>query len=178
MHFTYFSLPIFYSRKFITTIHDLTPLFYKTGLASTHHPLIYEIKYFFYKLVIKRQIKNALKIITPTAAVKQELMSLFDQVLNKKIVVTHEGVDYRLKQTVSNQSLRLRIGEHKYFLYVGNFYPHKNVAMLIRSFSDLPGQKLVLAGPTNYFSQKIEQLIQTLNLQKKIFLLKTRLLPI
>ena len=51
MHFTYFSYPIFYWKKFIATVHDTTPLLFKTGKASTKNQFIYQIKHFIYKLV-------------------------------------------------------------------------------------------------------------------------------
>ena len=35
MHFTYFSYPIIYLKKFVATVHDATPLLFKTGKAST-----------------------------------------------------------------------------------------------------------------------------------------------
>src|SRR3989344_5953270 len=44
MHFTYFSYPLLYRRPFIITIHDLTPLLFATGKASTHTKIIYSIK--------------------------------------------------------------------------------------------------------------------------------------
>src|SRR3989344_8561226 len=47
MHFTYFSYPVFYRRKFVATVHDLTPLLFKTGKASTKNSLIYGIKHLF-----------------------------------------------------------------------------------------------------------------------------------
>ena len=67
MHFTYFSYPVLYKKKFISTIHDVTPLYFKTGRASTKNPFIYELKHLAFKLVISEQVKNARAIITPSA---------------------------------------------------------------------------------------------------------------
>jgi len=166
MHFTYFSSPFFYPGKFIATIHDLTPWYFKTGKASTHNQLIYEIKYWFYKLIITRQVKKAVRIITPTYAVRDNLLRIFGKRLSPKIEVTHEGVNYQLKEIEANQNLNQKIKE-KYFLYVGNFYPHKNVEFLIKTFSQLKNQHLVLAGPANYFSQRLLRLIENLKTKEQ-----------
>ena len=63
MHFTYFGYPVFYRRKFIATVHDLTPLLFKTGKASTKNPLIYGIKHFFFKHILRSQIENAVSTL-------------------------------------------------------------------------------------------------------------------
>src|SRR3989338_6978695 len=45
VHFTYFSYPVAYKKKFISTIHDATPFYFKTGKASTKSKFLYEIKH-------------------------------------------------------------------------------------------------------------------------------------
>ena len=52
MHFTYFGHPILYRRKYISTVHDVTPLLFKTGKASTKNPLIYTIKHLVFSYVL------------------------------------------------------------------------------------------------------------------------------
>jgi len=164
MHFTYFSYPIFYWRKFIATIHDSTPLLFKTGRASTKNEFIYQIKHFVFKLVLWLQVNRAVKIITPTKTVKQELIRIYGSKISSKIQPIYEGVDYKLLETKENKNLDKKFGN--FFIYVGNFYPHKNVERLIRVFGDVEGKyKLILIGPDDYFSRKIE-------LRKNIFLLK------
>ena len=167
MHFTYFSLPLFYPGKFITTIHDLIPWMYKTGKASTHNRWFYEIKYLFYKLIILNQVKRAVQIITPTQAVKNDLLRIFGNQLDSKVKVIHEGVNYLLKEVMPNNSLKEKYRDG-YFLYVGNFYPHKNIEMLVKAFKKLKNERLILVGPKDYFSQKIINLVNELGLEKQI----------
>lgn len=45
----------------------------------------------------------------------------------------------------------------KYFLYVGNAYPHKNLEVLLESFKDIHGAKLVLVGKDDYFYKRLKQ---------------------
>ncbi|MCX6792284.1 MAG: glycosyltransferase family 1 protein [Candidatus Gottesmanbacteria bacterium] len=45
----------------------------------------------------------------------------------------------------------------KYFLYVGNAYPHKNLDVLLRAFSNMNDVKLVLVGKDDYFYKRLKQ---------------------
>ncbi len=56
-----------------------------------------------------------------------------------------------------------------FFLYVGNFYPHKNVERLLRAFSEIKNDiQLVLVGPNDYFCKRITSLIDELKLTGKV----------
>ncbi len=168
MHFTYFSYPVLYGRKFISTIHDTTPLFFKTGKASTRNPLIYEIKHKAFKAVLKSQIRNALKIITPTKTVKKQLTGLYGHSYGDKIMPIYEGIDRTLQKTAENKELG-KTFDKPFFVYVGNFYPHKNVESLIKAFSKIEyAYQLVLVGPDDYFAKRISKLISQLKQETKI----------
>jgi glycosyltransferase involved in cell wall biosynthesis len=109
--------------------------------------------------VLKAQIKNALKIITPTKTVKKQLTTLYGQTYGEKIIPIYEGVDRSLQKAEANISLS-KIFKQQYFLYVGNFYPHKNVEILIRAFRKIINKhKLILVGPNDYFAKRLFQLI-------------------
>lgn len=169
MHFTYFSYPVLYKRPFIATIHDVTPLLYKTGKASTLNPFIYETKYAIFKYVLASQVKNAKWIITPTEWVKKQIVQSYGKKYADKIQSIHEGVNYELMESTENISLKNKFTK-SFFLYVGNFYPHKNVERLIEAFkiyyhSEVEKRQknkvqLVLIGPDNMFAQKLKQKIE------------------
>lgn len=168
MHFTYFGYPIFYPRRFISTVHDTTPLFFKTGKASTGNPFTYEIKHKVFKTVLKTQIKNALKVITPTKTVKKQLVHLYGHSYGDKIIPIHEGVDRTLQKAKENTALS-KTFEQPFFIYVGNFYPHKNVEMLIRAFVRINNKnKLILIGPNDYFAKRLLHLVHELGQDNKI----------
>lgn len=168
MHFTYFSYPVLYGRRFVSTIHDTTPLFFKTGKASTKNPFAYEIKHKVFKAVLKSQIKNALKIITPTKTVKKQLISLYGHSYGEKIIPIYEGVDRTLQKVQENKALVKTI-KQPFFLYVGNFYPHKNVETLIKAFSKIEyAYQLILVGPDDYFAKRLAKLIKELKQETKI----------
>jgi glycosyltransferase involved in cell wall biosynthesis len=56
----------------------------------------------------------------------------------------------------------------KYFLYVGNAYPHKNLERLIQAFKKIVNEhqdlKLILVGQKDYFYQRLEKEYQSDNI--------------
>lgn len=173
MHFTYFSFPAFYRKKFIATIHDLTLIYFKTGKASTKNPILYELKHNIFKYVLKTQINNAVKIITPSIAVKKQLVDNYGQDLSNKIMPIYEGVNHEIVKIKENTVLKNKF-PGKFFIYVGNFYPHKNVESLIRAFSAIKENiQLILLGPDDFFLSRIRELIVNLKLEEKIIYFKT-----
>jgi glycosyltransferase involved in cell wall biosynthesis len=157
MHFTYFSYPVFYKRPFIATVHDITPLTHKTGRASTLSPWLYELKHAAFKYVLGQQVKNAKRIITPTDAVKKQLFEIYGLKYMDKITPVYEGVNYELMNAKENESLKKQFHK-RFFLYVGNFYPHKNVGSLLEAYKSLKTDtELILVGPENYFSDTLKE---------------------
>jgi len=178
MHFTYFSYPVLYKRPFIATVHDVTPLLFKTGKASTLNPLLFEIKHLAFKYVLSQQIKQARIIITPTQVVKDQLVDIYGHKSANKIIPIYEGVSIDLMNASENIELKKSLTS-PYFLYVGNFYPHKNVDRLIEAFdkmlkpSNSAGRQvqhdnlpeLLLVGPDNMFAQKLKQKMRQENIE-------------
>lgn len=155
MHFTYFSYPVFYPGKFIATVHDVTPILFKTGRASTRNPLIYRLKHFLFKLILKTQIMRAKKIITPTRVVRKQLIDIYGRSVDAKSEAVLEGVSYQIRSVNENNELKNKYAD--FFIYVGNFYPHKNVENLIIAFRGTKiSSKLLLIGPDDYFTQRLK----------------------
>lgn len=164
MHFPYFSLPIFYKKPYVVTIHDLIINHYSSGKASTLFPLFYFFKRNVYKSIIQIASKNAKKIIVPSVATKNEIIDHL-KINTEKIAVTYEASG--LSKNVSNGETGNNLG--KYFLYVGNAYPHKNLENLIKVFNNFSKQKnikLILVGKKDYFYKRLEKTIKS---EKVIF---------
>lgn len=170
MHFTYFSYPILYRRPYIATVHDVTPLLFKTGKASTKNPLIYWIKHKVFSYVLKSQINNSTHIITPTNAVKNQILSIYKNIKYEKITPIYEGINQELLSCKIDAKQRDNpLFKSKFVIYVGNFYPHKNVENLIRAFSIVKTQvKLLLIGPHDHFSSRILNLIKKKKQEERI----------
>ena len=171
MHFTYFSYPVLYCKKFIATVHDTTPLLFKTGKASTKNQFVYKVKHLFFRIILRCQIKRSIKIITPTFTVKEQLEDIYGKKISKKILPIYEGVNYKIIKTMGNKDLSKKF--NNFFIYVGNFYPHKNVEKLIYAFKNIDKKyKLILLGPDDYFSNRILRCIDTSKSGNNISLFK------
>lgn len=177
VHFPYFSVPIFYKKPFVITIHDLIINHYPTGKASTLPSPIYYFKLMSYKFIINKVAQKSQKIITVSQSTKDEIVRHL-QIPNEKIVVTYEGVEKLVASSKYSVAGKKDITTNNqqqptnYFLYVGNAYPHKNLERLIEAFTlvirDYPDVKLVLVGKKNYFYERLEQRVKGMYMDKHI----------
>ena len=188
MHFPYFSIPIRYSRPYIVTIHDLILHHFATGEATTLPFQIYKLKLAGYKYIMNRAARNAKRIITVSHATSKEIIDHL-HVNPSKVSVIYEGVDPAIKNrkpyhkgtsysptgglspSEGRIAAKTENRKHgKYFLHVGNVYPHKNAKRLIEAFSQVnsDGYSLLFVGKKDYFMQKLEKFVIKSNLEKKV----------
>lgn len=164
MHFPHFNVPIFCPVKFVVTVHDLILIKFPTQRATTLAPLIYQIKNFFYKIVITLAVKRARKVLAVSEYTKKDMVRQF-KIKSEKVVVTYEGVaDFSLERPGAGNSADILMKYNitkPYLLYVGNAYPHKNLESLLRVHSAINQQaknlKLVLVGKDDYFYHRLKQ---------------------
>ncbi len=151
VHFPHFNIPILYQGKFFVTIHDL--LMHKRQSAATTLPLLfYMIKHFGYKLVFKRAIQEAIKVIVPSNFVKNEISAIYPESLGK-LEVIYEGVDKNVSRGLGGYLRRNHLNK-PYFLYVGSVYPHKNVERAIEA-AVFCKKTLVIVTPRNIFLKRL-----------------------
>ena len=165
MHFTHFNAPILYLKPFVVTIHDLILQKFPTAKNT----LLARWKYFFknigYKVVIRLVLARAKKIIAVSRFVKEDIVRSLG-VAEERVSVIYEGAPIlaESKGQIANSEEILK--KHKikkpYLLYVGNAYPHKNLARLFDAFKMLreqncAGLSLVLVGGEDYFYKKLQQ---------------------
>lgn len=159
IHFPYISIPILYKKPFVVTIHDLIVHHFSTGKATTLPPLLYKVKRLGYDQVIKHAVFSSRKIIVPLEATKQDLIASIG-VDSKKIEVTGEGFDSHLKSNPeADEFVKQHLTDNKYFMYVGNAYPHKNIERLVNIFLEFCKKstcKLVLVGKEDAFYNKLK----------------------
>lgn len=157
MHFPYFSVPLFYKKPFVVTIHDLIINHYPTGQASTLPYPMYWVKLQVYKYIISQAAKRAASVIAVSKATRDEIVQHFF-LPEQKITITYEGVDTAVKSAADKEC---RVDVKNYFLYVGNAYPHKNLKSLITAFSiirqDHADLSLVLIGKDDFFSRRLQK---------------------
>lgn len=172
MHFPYFSLPIFYKKPFVVTIHDLIIHHFSTGKASTLPLPLYHAKRAAFSYVLRHALKKSRKVIVPLHAVKKDIIDTFSLSENK-IAVTYEGFDKSISPESSVISRQKTTSDQRpatYFLYVGNAYPHKNIETLIKGFlhfkkEDKKDIQLYLVGKEDFFYKRLKSKLS--NVQKK-----------
>lgn len=151
MHFPYFSVPIFYKKPFLVTIHDLIYHHYATGESSTLPYWLFGMKMFSYRVVINHAIGSAKKIIAVSEFTKKDIVKEM-HIDPERIEVIYESADdFKVKGNVKNEY-------DNYFLYVGNIYPHKNSDLLVKAFLSLKEKdiKLIFVGKTDHFYKKMK----------------------
>ncbi|PIZ97851.1 MAG: hypothetical protein COX78_04185 [Candidatus Levybacteria bacterium CG_4_10_14_0_2_um_filter_35_8] len=126
-------------------------------------PFLYKLKLIGYRYVITKASDNAKKIITVSKETKKEIVDHL-KIMPNKIEVIYEAVDDKVI-TLQENSLR-----KKYFLYVGNAYPHKNLNNLILAYSkfnkkDIP---LILVGKEDYFYKRLKEKVSRMKLSNRI----------
>ncbi len=164
MHFPYFSVPVFYKKPFVVTVHDLIINHFPTGQATTLPLPLYVMKKLGYSVVIKNAIQKSKKILVPSKATKQEILDHY-AVSADKVYITPEGVDHNIidfKPVIFKE-------KNPYFLYVGNAYPHKNVEKLIEAFQIFsekhPEYILRLAGQKDFFYKRLIEKVKITNVE-------------
>lgn len=157
VHFPYYSVPIFYNKPFVVTIHDLIPLHFQTGKASALFFPFYKIKFLGFKFVVSKAAKKAEKIIVPSNATKEDIEDRLN-IAQSKIKIIYEGVDSKLVSKKQIDSFMIK----NYFLYVGNAYPHKNLNVLINAFKNIDKKdlKLILIGTDDFFYKELKKTIK------------------
>lgn len=167
MHFPYFSLPIVYPKPFVVTIHDLIIHHFPTGQASTLPLPIYLAKVFGYKSVIQIAALRAKHILTVSHATKKEIVDHL-KIHNQKITVITEGSS----MNPTEKSMDSPVKNKKYFLYVGNAYPHKNLERLLRAFKSVVTNRgavyLVMVGKKDYFYNRILEKVNQMGLTDNV----------
>jgi glycosyltransferase involved in cell wall biosynthesis len=156
VHFTFPQQPIWYSGRTVTTIHDLTTVRFNN---PDKNPLVFKLKQQVYKYVIKRSVRKAAAVITPSQFVKDDLVE-FAGIPAEKITVTYEAADPITQKSEALAELK----DAQFIMYVGRPTPHKNLERLIEAFAQLKAQHpdlvLVLAGKKDNNYQRIEKGVQ------------------
>lgn len=160
VHFPSFNVPMFYSRKFVVTIHDIIHHLYPGKKKSRwFHRLAY-------RLVINSAIKRASKIIAVSEATKDDVRKTF-KIDPLKISVIYEGVEERYGEKITNAKLQVikeKYGITKpYILFVGVWRQYKNLERLALAFDILKEKgfdyQLVMAGKVDPFYPEIRQAV-------------------
>jgi glycosyltransferase involved in cell wall biosynthesis len=173
VHFTQFNHPIFYSGKFVTTIHDLILL---KNLNLINWP-----KQLIFRMVMRDAVKRSVKVIAISEFAKKAVEKAFGK--SKKIEVVYHGVDHTsFRQNIEGREDKIAaFKEHnlldgEYLLYTGAWKKHKNLIRLFAAFekyfiqkSETSKAQLVLVGKQdNEEPEVLAEIVRINNLSSKI----------
>jgi glycosyltransferase involved in cell wall biosynthesis len=168
-HATHYVLPPFTRARAVVTIHDIIHLLYPQFLPN-------RIAYLYARLMIRRALQRAARIITVSYNSKRDLVDYFS-VAPSRIEVIYNGVSPRFSPEIASgqrDAAAKRYGlKRPYLLFLGGEKPHKNVQNVVRAFAEARRQTsmphvLVLAGPMPANPARLEALISALDLREHI----------
>ena len=179
VHFPHFNIPILFRGKFIVTIHDM--IMHNQGKDSTTLSLpLYYAKRILYRFIFKNAVISSAKIITPTETIKKQIKDYY-KINTQKVRVIHEGIndDFIRRNLKGNEEMILRkfgLLHHKFFIYMGNAYPYKNLKRVIEALVLLNERskvkfQFVIVTSRNVFAEKLKKDIKTHNADNFIKLL-------
>lgn len=179
VHFCHFNVPVFFTGKFVVTIHDLIKHEFSDLASTTRNPLIYFLKHRAYKVVISTAIGQSSKILVPSNWIKKRILAEF-KVPENKIVVTYEAADELFGQQLivnSKQVLKKYKIEPPFLIYVGNLYPYKNLEVVLKALKILErdppptgGLKFFVASARDVFHQRFAQLVKNYKLENRVIM--------
>lgn len=118
----------------VVTIHDLIHL---------HQKMRNRLAPVYARVMLRRAVRKSARVLTVSEAVRRQIIREL-ACSESKVVVTPNGVDGMFQAGEPSRS------PARYFLFVGNDKPHKNVDALVEAFAiaraGLPEISLVLAG--------------------------------
>lgn len=157
----YYKGPLFAPCPVVLTIHDL---FFITYLGRRR--LLYDG---VMTGVARLYATRATAIIADSEYSKRSIVTRLG-ISSEKITVIPVPLGNEFHEAPLTDEIRLRYGiMDPYILYVGNFWPHKNLPRLLQAFAGLSGSlrntfQLVLAGYDQHLQPALQELAGTLGL--------------
>lgn len=174
-HFFNYYVPPFVRGKKVVTVHDMAFRVYPETVRKKTR--------IFLKLVIKKSIRRADRIVTDSEFSKQEILRFY-KINPEKINVVPCGVDLKRFHPnfphfqIQKVKQKYHIADKKYFLYLGTLEPRKNLVRLIQAYGIFLKKKkqenkteiplLVIAGGKGWMYEEIFAEVQKENLDKNI----------
>ena len=165
MHFTHFNVPVVCPVPHIITIHDLILHHFPSRLSSTRSAIQYWSKYLLFRLMFRWVIERAYAIVAVSSFTAEDLHELYPQA-EARLTVIKEPVPDFIEFGANDRNMFLSYTKARpYAVVVGAFYPHKNIARLLRCWKSLEkNMDLLLIGREDSFSESLKQVARQLNM--------------
>lgn len=184
--FENFLLPLYLNKKNINIYHAtnyIIPLLIKTNSVVTIHDLITftnpelckNTSNLYFKLMMRRSLNKAKKIIAVSETIKKDIIREFN-IKPSKISVIHLGVDSLFEKKIDVTVKEKYDLPESYLLFVGNIEAKKNIDRLINAFikfkeeNDFDG-KLILVGKMGWKVSKVKRLLREKKVKEEVKLL-------
>lgn len=147
----------------LTYIHDICFALYPQFVSPKNQQMLIKN--------VPKFIKQTTYVITVSESSKQEVMDYY-HLPDEKVLVLYNGVDSSLYRPYSAEEVAdvtKRYGiSGKYFLFVSNIEPRKNVGSLVSAFSSLPKDyTLVIVGASGWLNEDVLAKIDEVKKQGK-----------
>lgn len=152
--------------KKIITVHDITPLLFPDLFKRSDVIL--------HRLLLKKTLNNADKIITVSHHTRKDLIERLD-IPDEKIKVIYNGKDSRFQPLTHQETIKVREKyglQNPFILSVGGLHPIKNIPRLLKAYhlarSDGLNHKLVIVGMEMDKAGKIFHTSNVLGLENQV----------
>ncbi|MDB5178132.1 MAG: glycosyl transferase, group 1 [Patescibacteria group bacterium] len=168
VHFTTPNGPVLYGGRRVVTVHDLTLLDYDTSRGSGLARWLRGLKRIPFRLILGHNVTHATGVNTVTQYVADQMIERFGAT-RERITVTWLASDPNLAKPAPIEKFGLG---NDYILYWGNYYPYKNVGLLVEAFAVLaeayPKLKMLLGGQMGFFGEELKKRVDQLGLGDRI----------
>ncbi|MFQ5830361.1 MAG: glycosyltransferase family 4 protein [Candidatus Methylomirabilia bacterium] len=112
----------------VVVVHDLIPL---------HFPEAFPRQTIYFRHLIPLLLRRSRIVLADSESTREDLRQCY-RLDGRRIQVVPVGYDHRrFHPDVDPEPLRTQLGLAPYLLYVGNLFPHKNLAGLLKTFARL-----------------------------------------
>jgi glycosyltransferase involved in cell wall biosynthesis len=158
----------------VITIHDLTPLLYGNEIFTGKRRIL---KIIYHYLI--RSVKHVSAVIASSDNTKADLTTLL-KIPEEKIAVIRDGVSHEFTAQLDGAALERAKEKYglppQYLLYVGNFFPFKNLGRLFKALQLLEAREgisipLVIGGIIHpFFKPALEKDVRDAGLCDRVLL--------
>lgn len=169
LHAPTYVMPIWCQIPTVVNVHDC--------IALTHPTFCRKANASHYGRMLPKTVKRATRVVTPTGAVKRELLERMGPLRSDRVEVVPWGVDARFAPVDDPErwaEAKERYGlPDRFALHVGRNEPKKNVTQVVEAFFAATAvlkspHSLVLCGPAGWGGARLERIIRELNISDRV----------
>lgn len=153
--------------KQIITVHDLMPLYFPEGRIH---------QFLYYKLFLKRIIRNSDLVITVSNNTKKDLIKEY-KIKEDKVKVVYNGFDKPevLDKEESKNIVKDKFSVNDYILMIGIHYAYKNLHSVIEAYDlikDEIDKPIVIVGNDDCkYGKQLKELVKSKGLEDRVLFL-------